>query len=130
MRSVQAYYQHPNFEIERLGAVTRDEALDLLDDFPPEDDMTLYVTHIERVGLAPPLLGLEDENNCALTIAAFTPGDFELTVLTAEVRRVLGFLPVRSEREQRVEVSDRDDLAAAVQLFVEGDLEALRQLAG
>jgi hypothetical protein len=130
MRNVQAYYQHPNFEVERLGRVTLEETLELLDDFPPEDDMTLYVTHAGKVGLAPPLLGLEDEDNCALTIAAFAPGDFELTVLTAEVRRVLGLLPVRSEREQRVGISDRYDLAAAVQLFAQGDLEALRQLAG
>jgi hypothetical protein len=129
MRDVQAYLQHIDFEVERLGLVELPHALDLLEDFPGDEERTDYILAGEQgQAVAPPALGFEGPAGEHVEITWF-PDQWVLTFAARRAVKLLGLLPASPRRDERIELTARDEARWFVrQFYQEGDEEIWRRI--
>ena len=127
---LQPYFQHPDFQIVREEPVGLDEALKLLEEFPPEDVRTEFVMgQSEGRQVCPPLVGFEDGEGAFVELATWTGGEYDLRVRWPRARR-LWKLKWRQWREARVKLSNLASARQAVRRLFDGRYEQLDEMMG
>lgn len=118
--SVYCYVQYPDFEIERRGRVSLDEALELIEEYPDDEARTEFVmAQQEGEQACPPLVGFEDSRGGFVELATLTRGEHLLRVRARRERRLL-LLRWRRWDERCVAMSHIDPARDVLRLFFQG----------